>query len=189
MAKGATSRREIRAGGEPRPLRTGHRVLASGQGKRSRTAGPGPEDPAGASADIQGCTGGLEKPRNFLGVSHGFGGGRSGDAGSALPNTARGHLGGGPGTSGQQGTMPLRQHAGRYRDPRRISHQQAAHPAARLGPDSGFRTQANLNLQRDKRQPTFCLTHFFFFNKNIALYYPLHYIKGHNLKIQDNPSS
>lgn len=55
MAKGATSRRGIQAGGEPRPLRTGRRVLARGQGKRGRTAAPGPEDTAGTTAGIRGA--------------------------------------------------------------------------------------------------------------------------------------
>lgn len=44
-AKGGTSRREIRVGGEFRPLRTGHRVRGRWQGDRSRSLQPTPENP------------------------------------------------------------------------------------------------------------------------------------------------
>lgn len=180
-------RREIRAGGEPRPLRTGHRVLASGQEKQN--CGPRAGRPRGRQR---------RHPRVHR---------RSGEA-TQLPRSLPRVWGWPPRgrwlCTAQHGARASRRWP---RDQRAAGHDApstacrpvqgsetdfssaSSAPCSSTGPRLRVSDTGKPKFAARQKAANILFDPFFFFNKNIALYYPLYYIKGYNLKIQDNPSS
>lgn len=148
------------------------------KGRAAALRPPGWETPQAPSPTLEGARRSGEATQ-FPGVSHGLGAGHRGGAGSALPKPARGRLRAGSRTAGQPGSVRAAQESERFL----ISEQRTLQ--LDWAPDFAFRRQANLSSAARQKAANILFYHQFFLNKNIALYYPLHYIKGHNLKIQD----